>query len=283
VQIADIDLDIIDGGSGGDPVASGSYTTFLDLPEDTTTTAGDCAAAAADSLVRGVTDVQPIPGGSGYIVIKVKGSSKRPARFAGKLPDGEKLSYGAPGLSRKRRYTLVQSLYKIGKNQFAGSIVGRPQFQGESGGSGAARGVSAAAALQGELTWNKGAVPGAISFPQGFPPNLRLSLFGLLFTAAKEPIDFDQGINPNARMEFKNGGLDAETYVTMYLDKRNHAQVVLDAIPAFSPKLKIVASNPLFSGSFLHPKTGAKSKFYGVLQQGGFGAETSGRGYFPNA
>jgi hypothetical protein len=172
---------------------------------------------------------------------------------------------------------LVQALYKTGKKQFAGGIVGRPQFLGDT--ATLARGIGGSA-LQGELIWNKTAVPGAVSFPEGFPPNLRLALFALLFKATKEPIDFDQGLDPNARLEFKSGGLLSETYVTMYVDSRNHARIVLDNTPAFLPKLKIVASNPVFSGSFLHPATGVKSKYFGILQQGGFGAETSGRGYF---
>jgi hypothetical protein len=195
--------------------------------------------------------------GTGYVVATV--DKKRNARFAGKLSDGQAFTDASKLLAH--HYVLDPLLYKSGKT-FSGQL--RSEIQ-----------VTNGQTLGSEAEWFKAPVAGDAIYPGGVASTRVLE--GEKFTASGAS-GYDAIIaalgSANVKLVLEGGNLPTTQVVALTLTSKK-VTVGASTLPKLSVKLN--AKQGLFSGTFTHPVSGAKTAFAGAFRK----SQNEGRGQFP--
>ncbi len=235
---------LLSAGAGGSDVTAGVHNGFFEN--------GTTSAAAESLSERGVTAV----GGFGFNIANI--SKQKRARFIGRVPDFANYTKGSIAPVRNR-YVLNTGLYRF-RRVLRGALLGQVDL------GGAGSGVSFASDFQ----WRQDTVTGTAF--TGF--DRRLILGGELYRASNEgAADVALRIfggDGRAQVRFEGGGLAtpkvAQIRVTLASVLRGNG--FLEATGNM-PKLKFRMQSGIgrYSGSFVHPDTGVKAKFEGVLRR----------------
>jgi hypothetical protein len=250
----------VTGTAGSEDLAdlaeAGIYTSYIDPVAAPFAMAEGAAEEGATALL--------LPRGVGFTQITVTKGGRRPARFAGRMPDDQPYTSGARALAQALRgggYTFRnETLY--GRTRNAQGISQNRGFV--SGDVGFSRGV---ARFSSDLSWERRAGVGN-RFPAGF----RTGLAGLRATLSAirygqpAPGNLPAGIDNddrkmNAKIELRDGDLPSTSNLIVHnlkLTRSGSGPVrvrvePLGAANTESLRLSINAAKGTFSGTFIHP------------------------------
>jgi hypothetical protein len=211
------------------------------------------------------TSLYPQGDGFGRVVVKRSGVAK----LSGRLADGSKVSGAAP-IALTGRWAVYDGMRKHG------SILGFAHFRDVPGETD----IDAS-----NLLWFKSANRRAKQYPSGWPAGILVNLGGSKYNAPsrRHPGLVLTGLSAadsdgNAELTLTDGGLGSSPLIqALIIDPRNRSRPLGNLLKRF--KFKLSEKKGLFSGQFVTPTNGRKTKFEGAVLQ----KQQIGSGYFLGA
>jgi hypothetical protein len=184
------------------------------------------------------------PQGDGFGLLAVDGSGV--VKFKGALGDGSKTKLNKAAISKYGTYPFYAPLYRN-----TGSIFGWATFTN----------IVGASDLSGSLHWFKPLTATDVFYPSGF--TAATELIGSKYVAPP-PGTPPSGL-ANALITIGEGNLPATIVKHVTVDGAGNVAVLDPGADALT--MKIAVSTGQFSGTFIHPTSGLKTKFQGALIQ----------------
>lgn len=194
------------------------------------------------------------PGGTGYAILTIKADGS--VRTAGKLAEGTTFRSGA-FLHADQSTPLYAALYSR-RGSLGGSVIldlGGADTDGSA-----------------ELDWFKPERTRDTFYPDGFATELNMILSRFEKRKGTSVVDF--GPTGNTRFSVFGGGVLTPLTKDVIVSSKN--KITVDSPGLDKTRVRVSAGNGLLSGVFVHPESGKRTPFKGVVLQ----KSALGQGYF---